>query len=146
MSLIEENRELKRQINSYKYDHLTGLKLRYDFETEVQGLLDNGATFYMTMVDVDGLHTVNREYGIKSGDALIQSVAAACKKAPNAIHVYRIGGDEFVIIHTSEISTIFKNAKHATIFSKHYEFVCDMLRDVDKLVTTEKMKTDRRRA
>lgn len=145
MSLIDENRNLREQLSKYKFDHLTGLKLRYDFETETQSLLDNSISFYMTMVDVDGLHNVNRKYGIKSGDVLLQSVVSDCKKVANVREIYRIGGDEFIILTSSFFDGCIRNSKCATIGSDKYDFVCDMLRDVDKLVTVEKAKTDRRR-
>jgi len=145
MSFIEQNKELRKQVTKYKYDYLTGLKQRYDFTTETQALLDNDIHFAMTLVDVDGLHNTNRQYGIESGDELIKSVANACTKTKDARDVYRIGGDEFVIITPNNPDIGIQNSKYATIHSDGYELVSDMLRDVDKLLTIEKMKTDRRR-
>lgn len=49
-------------------------------------------------VDVNGLHELNNRKGHAAGDQMLQCVADSLKKQFSAEDVYRIGGDEFVVL------------------------------------------------
>ena len=49
-------------------------------------------------VDVNGLKTVNDTKGHQAGDKLIMSVAERLRNTCRGKEVYRVGGDEFVIL------------------------------------------------
>ena len=88
-------------IETYK-DALTGVgnKAAYIKKTEElsAALKKEAADFAMVMVDINNLKQINDRYGHKSGDQYIkgccQMICDAFKHSP----VYRIGGDEFVVI------------------------------------------------
>lgn len=134
----------KNMVKMYKYDYLTGLKQRHDFESEtIQKMLDK--PFWLAMVDVTGLHEINRIQGYAAGDALIKQVANAVQHTDGLWEVYRIGGDEFMGVYFDKPSFVIPNATVCWVNSEDYEHFSDMMTDVDVLVTTEKKKLGRRR-
>jgi len=82
------------------HDSLTGFKNRASFENEL-GTFARAECLPVSVVvcDVDGLKFVNDTLGHTAGDQLLTAVAGILKKhfAADAA-IYRIGGDEFVII------------------------------------------------
>jgi len=93
-------KNLEEQLQKYKYDNLTGLLTRNDFEDYYNELKGTGETFYLTFVDINGLHEINRNSkkgGYDAGDELIKYVTYELKKSV-AAPVFRIGGDEFAIL------------------------------------------------
>ena len=75
--------ELKTKVNKYKYDHLTGLKQRSDFKelchSRFEDYLHNRSDFILILIDLNGLHTVNREQGYRAGDDFILGTATKIK-------------------------------------------------------------------
>lgn len=55
--------------------------------------------FIVTVLDINDLKRVNDTYGHEYGDKLIQNGAAILKKVWGNDFVYRVGGDEFVVMH-----------------------------------------------
>jgi diguanylate cyclase (GGDEF)-like protein len=85
-------------------DPLTGLLnraallARFD---ELEQLAGRGehASLGMLVADLDHFKRVNDEHGHPAGDALLQDIAYAMRKALRAFDlVYRIGGEEFVVL------------------------------------------------
>lgn len=58
------------------------------------------------LIDLNGLKKVNDEYGHEAGDFLIQKVAKNISKVFYG-NIYRIGGDEFVVISTEIKEKLF---------------------------------------
>jgi len=56
-------------------------------------------SFTVIVTDINDLKKVNDTYGHEYGDMLIQNGAAILKKIWRSDFIYRIGGDEFVIIY-----------------------------------------------
>lgn len=54
--------------------------------------------FIVTVLDINDLKKVNDTYGHEYGDRLIQNGAAMLKKVWGYDFVYRVGGDEFVVV------------------------------------------------
>lgn len=83
-------------------DALTGLKNKTAFDIEVKKLdaliADGNAEFAIAMIDLNYLKTTNDNYGHECGDAALKKVAAIISKNFEGMPVYRIGGDEFVVI------------------------------------------------
>jgi diguanylate cyclase (GGDEF)-like protein len=103
--LLENIQYLKDEVRKYKYDYLTGLKMRNDFDNYLRSLYEmyefENQTFTLVLVDIDGLHAVNRNEGYEKGDNLITSVANQLIQSFNDCNgkeVFRIGGDEFAIL------------------------------------------------
>lgn len=98
--------KLSRQIQwvrSRTYiDALTGLDNRSAYEEHV-GRLENGirggtADFAIAVFDLNGLKEVNDRFGHEKGDEVIRAAALALKKVFSDGTIYRIGGDEFIVI------------------------------------------------
>lgn len=82
-------------------DFLTGVKNRNAFNLELQLLESRGdkVGIAFMLMDLDGLKQVNDTYGHGDGDRYIQRVCTFITEAVGDAHcVYRIGGDEFVVI------------------------------------------------
>ena len=145
MTLEEELDMYKNMVRLYKYDHLTGMKMRRDFEVETRAKMER-QRFALAMYDVTGLHRVNREQGYEAGDVLIRQVAMDIQSTDGLWEVYRIGGDEFMAIYFDNTGDIdITNATSAVVCSKDYTCFGDMVEDVDRLVTEKKAKLNRRR-
>lgn len=80
-------------------DLLTGTRNRNMFEqrsTESPSLCRESLT--CVFADVNGLHDLNDREGHKAGDLMLQTVARALLERFDRDSVYRIGGDEFVVL------------------------------------------------
>lgn len=92
-------------------DSLTGLKNKNSFSVDFHNIENQGRQerYSIIVIDLNGLKTINDTRGHHIGDKYIQDSAAILKKSvfnKNQV-VYRIGGDEFVII--------MQNASYADI-------------------------------
>ncbi|NLL46019.1 MAG: GGDEF domain-containing protein, partial [Clostridiales bacterium] len=89
-----------RKVRKLSYeDQTTGLQNRnaYDrFSADIQSRSFDSLS--CVFVDVNGLHEVNNKYGHKVGDQMLQIVAAELLKEFPFKQVFRIGGDEFVVM------------------------------------------------
>ena len=101
-NLKAEIQKLRQVIKSYKYDKLTGLLLRSDFQDRLDELWyeweNFGHRFIIAMVDLDGLHDLNRDISFEAGDDFIKQVADEIKAVFEDSNVFRAGGDEFMIL------------------------------------------------
>jgi diguanylate cyclase (GGDEF)-like protein len=83
-------------------DALTGVgsKLAYDQEAEklTKDIAQGGAKFGIVMIDLNNLKTLNDSYGHEKGNEAIKKVCAMICEVFDESSVYRIGGDEFVVI------------------------------------------------
>lgn len=81
------------------HDSLTGFKNRASFENELASFARPECLPVSVIVcDVDGLKFVNDTLGHDAGDRLLTRVAAILTDYFAGAPVYRIGGDEFVIV------------------------------------------------
>ena len=87
-------------------DALTGVNnKRAYFEIEErlnEEIKLNKAAFSVTMIDLNDLKVTNDTLGHEKGDELILSVVDIINKVFLKSHVYRVGGDEFVILSEGE--------------------------------------------
>ena len=84
---------------SYSHDTLTGLLNRSLFETDLRTLQSSEYdSMVCTYIDVVGLHEINNHLGHRSGDSMLCFIANAIRKFFASSRIYRIGGDEFVIL------------------------------------------------
>lgn len=90
------------------YIFLSGVRLRYDAVTEVRNRnsfeqkmseIQPDENLFLIEFDINNLKEVNDKYGHKKGDEYLKNSVNIIKKAYNECGVlYRIGGDEFVVI------------------------------------------------
>lgn len=86
----------------YRQDSLTGLLNRNAYDSDVEQLrsTDIGAVVCV-YADMIGLHEVNNHLGHKQGNRMLCEFADAARAFFGDDRLYRIGGDEFVIISSA---------------------------------------------
>jgi diguanylate cyclase (GGDEF)-like protein len=104
--VMERDEQIGRiSITAYK-DALTGIGNKAAFNRDVEALaaeIETGAArFGMVMVDLNDLKYVNDTFGHEAGDEYIKGCCAVVCELFKHSPVYRIGGDEFVVILKSE--------------------------------------------
>ena len=102
-SLQEKLSKQIQLVRSRAYiDGLTGLNNRVAYEEHVSRLEDEirggTADFAIALFDVNSLKEVNDKYGHKKGDEVIRSASFALQNTFREGKLYRIGGDEFLVI------------------------------------------------
>ena len=88
-------------------DSLTGVKNKHAYaqwEARINAAIEQGLQepFAVVVCDVNNLKAVNDQYGHKEGDAYIRKACARICNIFNHSPVFRIGGDEFVVILSGE--------------------------------------------
>ena len=95
-------RQMDRLEDRAYRDTLTGLQNRtayYDFNKIINAKMEAGnADFAILMIDVNFLKKMNDVYGHEQGNLYLQGAADLIRRCFGDDHLYRIGGDEFVII------------------------------------------------
>ncbi len=86
-------------------DALTGVRSRSSYEEDIEELDKRFRTspddrYIFVFCDINDLRSVNNRFGHSEGDNYISLIAAALNKCmAHAAAVYRIGGDEFLIVY-----------------------------------------------
>jgi len=152
LRLKEEIELLKKLVKKYKFDFLTGLMQRIDFDEKLSEFLNNqiingNNNFYLVLVDLNNLHKINREKGYLEGDKFIKEISEKLVKIFSFDNVYRIGGDEFAIllkdIDEEKIKEKLKNIKNITfgiINSKNKIKANELFKEADKILVKYKKK------
>lgn len=92
-------------------DLLTNLKNRNAYEqTLAQYEEDAPAELSCVYADVNGLHELNNSQGHAAGDKMLQTVAKVFVGYFGQEHVYRIGGDEFLIFVEANLDKVSEKA------------------------------------
>ncbi len=101
----EQNKELQKKQELYQLaytDPLTGLQNRASYVERVQKIRSGQekGSFCCIMLDMNNLKEINDRKGHQEGDHALIAVADSLRKvfAPGWNVVYRIGGDEFLVI------------------------------------------------
>ena len=80
-------------------DVLTGLYNRNKLNTYMTGVLESKkSTIGLVFLDINGLKKVNDNEGHLAGDNLIKRAAKTLKSVFEGNDIFRVGGDEFVVI------------------------------------------------
>lgn len=101
---IEFEAKIGSAIDMANKDALTGVKNKHAYvtaETHLNEQIDaetDGLEFAIAVCDINGLKTVNDEQGHSAGDKFIKDACAVICEVFDHSPVYRIGGDEFVVI------------------------------------------------
>ena len=91
-------KELAQQKRLAERDALTGCLNRNCFEKNILEPVSPNNDICCIYVDVNGLHELNNTQGHAAGDKMLQTVASLMRTQFGDRHVYRIGGDEFVVL------------------------------------------------
>lgn len=95
-----KRRKISKKLNFMSYhDIATGLNNRNKYIWYLENANYNSIkTVGVAFLDINGLKQINDTIGHEFGDRAIAEVASTLKKFFRAVDIYRIGGDEFVII------------------------------------------------
>ena len=96
-----EIRSRQELINNMHTDALTNLYNRLKFNADIEAYAKSDESVFTCLyVDVNGLHELNNTLGHQKGDDMLCCVADTLRKHFPGEGVYRIGGDEFVVLST----------------------------------------------
>jgi diguanylate cyclase (GGDEF)-like protein len=92
-----------RFVRSKTYiDGLTGIKNRtayLEYVEKIEKSISRGdAGFAVVMLDLNGLKRINDDFGHEKGDMTIKKAADIINETFSDEQVFRIGGDEFVVL------------------------------------------------
>lgn len=96
-----ENEHLIRKLEFVgSTDTLTQLNNRYAMSQYIKGMADKGNPhrFGVVSIDLNGLKEINDSQGHDKGDKLLCDAAIILREVFNNDNIFRIGGDEFVVI------------------------------------------------
>lgn len=112
-----------RFIPFYKYDFLTGLELRQDFDKKISKLFAQKQAFYFSLIDINDLHSINKTQGYRKGDEVIKKTAYEIKGLIKGLahsNLYRIGGDEFIVISPQNIDATLDHMTTASYCTAYF--------------------------
>jgi diguanylate cyclase (GGDEF)-like protein len=135
-------------------DQLTGLGNRHAMNIYIENMSVE-ASIGIVYCDVTGLKRVNDLYGHKAGDELIVRSCECLKRVFPDDSVYRIGGDEFLVLCSEiteaelekKIGNLRKDMEeHSVVMAVGYEWRKNSVGDIDKLLAEAdaKMYEDKR--
>lgn len=104
ISSAKKNEIINHKLNLIaNYDSLTGLKNRNSYHTALEKYNEYKCeSFACIYIDVNGLHEINNGLGHQAGNHMLRIVADALLEMFTQDEVYRIGGDEFVILSENQ--------------------------------------------
>lgn len=104
--VLKEKYEKEKYIYTSNTDELSKCLNRHAYEADIQKLDLNSEWVYISL-DLNGLKQTNDKMGHSAGDELI-CAASSCMKFAFASYgkIYRIGGDEFVVLLTQSVSDL----------------------------------------
>jgi diguanylate cyclase (GGDEF)-like protein len=92
LNLKEWERLWRMDLNTGLENRNAYIQLLHDFE------LIPGQILACIYVDVNGLHELNNRSGHEAGDQMLNAVAEVLQEAFPAAYLYRLGGDEFLVV------------------------------------------------
>ena len=155
---IERITYLENLVKKYKFDHLTGLMMRQDFNDSFDRIFEESRfsdhNFTLAILDIIGLHNINLTKGMHAGDELILGVVNQLKEKFDFHQIFRIGGDEFAIIvrdttmTTDEVNEKLSSIDNIKYIAKSSEFFSSpkhMIKSIDKELSKLKLKSREKR-
>ncbi|WP_369920550.1 GGDEF domain-containing protein [Marinomonas polaris] len=79
-------------------DDLTDLQNRHALKADFQAFQHSFESMHMLIIDIDHFKNINDKYGHDIGDSVLINVADALMQSIQAKEIYRLGGEEFVIL------------------------------------------------
>ncbi len=120
--------KMNKKLNQLAHhDALTGLRNRLNLEANIEQVLEasekHGTEFAVLMLDMDWFKQVNDQYGHDMGDFVLRELAQILiQSVREGDHVYRAGGEEFVVL-LNRISYLDAKQKAESIRKKVAEHV-----------------------
>lgn len=156
-SIMMRNRDNIQQLHEIStVDQLTGVGNRRALTDFVDKCLRPGTMYAVIFIDVNELKKMNDTFGHARGDLLIQTIAYVLSNVAGKNHVFRLGGDEFLVLmpcsNDEEAITIIDHmeqsmATHRCSAAIGYVLCLAPFHDLDGLIhqADEKMYSDKKR-
>lgn len=106
LSIKRDRAEQELSRLSY-HDMLTSFYNRNRYMEDIETLKNNHEKIGVIFLDINGLKDINDVYGHGKGDELIIQAAQYMKEVFSDAWIYRIGGDEFVILYPNIDEALF---------------------------------------
>lgn len=153
--VLKEKYEKEKYIYTSNTDELTKCLNRRAYEADIQKLDLNSEWVYISL-DLNDLKQTNDKMGHSAGDELI-CAASSCMKFAFASYgkIYRIGGDEFVVLIQESVSNIDSilqvfdttihdwQGKYSNSMSVSYGIVQSSEQDFDSILSVSKLADER---
>lgn len=138
--LVQQSEKVNRQLldlveyqsHLAEHDHLSGLGNRIRLQERFERTQD-GESFDILLIDLDGFKLVNDTHGHNAGDFLIKELSNRLREVTDSEDLLvRLGGDEFVILLEEVDGTLGSVRKYAEylidIISRPYRWEQTVLR------------------
>ncbi|MEM9571497.1 MAG: GGDEF domain-containing protein [Pseudomonadota bacterium] len=138
--LVQQSEKVNRQLldlveyqsHLAAHDHLSGLANRIRLQERFERV-QNGESFDILLIDLDGFKLVNDTHGHNAGDFLIKKLSERLREVTDENDLLvRLGGDEFVILLEEVDGTLGSVRKYAEylidIISRPYRWNQTVLR------------------
>ncbi|AWY02326.1 hypothetical protein A8139_06535 [Marinomonas primoryensis] len=79
-------------------DALTGAQNRHALKADFSAVRKKAESIHMLIIDVDHFKNINDKFGHDIGDSVLIKVANEIKHSIQGLSVYRLGGEEFVVL------------------------------------------------
>ena len=104
---LKDTKQFAQEMNELaKKDALTGVRNKTAYDNEARrlewGISDGKRDFGLAMIDLNFLKRINDTYGHEQGDVAIKKLSHVICHTFKHSPVFRIGGDEFVVILENE--------------------------------------------
>lgn len=152
---MQRNENEKMLFELSQIDKLTSFYNRNRFIQDVSEFKTCKESVGVVYLDINGLKEINDSFGHDAGDDLIKECAGIMKRSASSTHLYRIGGDEFVILYfdmTEErfydsvqlLKDEFGNSKYQIAIGCKWNKTCFLIQDIIK-EADELMYADKKR-
>jgi len=119
---IQQIYALQKELDKYRFDQLTGVYTRTYLDQAIKEIympkfeMNSSWNYNVYLIDLNNLHQINRDQGYFAGDQYIIKSIGYIKSVFNSTNsnydIYRIGGDEFVIISDPSDKVDLNDLKH----------------------------------
>ncbi|MGF1696442.1 GGDEF domain-containing protein [Vibrio lamellibrachiae] len=92
-------------------DPLTGVKNRLSLKQDCEQILHNQPELSALYLDIDLFKSINDNYGHAAGDQVLAFTAKLIRNTANTDWIYRLGGEEFLIIVEGDVHDGFNIAE-----------------------------------
>ncbi|MDV5167563.1 GGDEF domain-containing protein [Photobacterium rosenbergii] len=128
---IEVSQKLEKNLSRLALeDHLTGLNNRRALFRRFDEMAINVQRGMLAYIDLDNFKQVNDNFNHQCGDELLIQIANYLNETvPKGSHIYRIGGDEFVVLLPSdnpELCQAWINSLYDASASTRQQFSIDI--------------------
>jgi diguanylate cyclase (GGDEF)-like protein len=111
-------------------DALTSLQNRHALKADFSAVRKKAESIHMLIIDIDHFKSINDKFGHVIGDSVLIKVANELKQSIQGLSVYRLGGEEFVVllkgisdIQAYEQAEVIRKAIEQATFHSHTDAI-----------------------